>query len=107
MHQPVSPSLSLRFVPYALQVLLATHSVLGGLMNITVDDASPSPLSGAAFSYAPGYTWNQGNGCASCAAKPNASLAYNHTWHDATFVPSMSDPQAGEAQTATLQFNGV
>lgn len=65
------------------------------------------PLTGAAFSYAPGYTWNQGNGCASCAAKPNASLAYNHTWHDATFVPSMSDLQAGEAQTATLQFNGV
>lgn len=77
-------------------------------MNITVDNATPNPTTGAAFSYAPADTWHEGNGCGSCSSKPNASLAYNQTWQDVTFYPTTDDtPVNQEVKTATLQFNGT
>ncbi len=91
----------------ALLLLLAPRLVFGSLVNITVDNAAPNPTTGAAFSYAPDNTWNEGNGCGFCSAKPNASLAYNQTWQDVSFDPNTDGAQYHEVQTATLQFNGA
>lgn len=83
---------------------LWSHCAVARLVNITVDDTNPDPLTGNTFVYSPQNLWNIGNGCASCTAKPNPAQAFDATWHDATF--DLSVPATAEVQTATFQFNG-
>ena len=75
------------------------------LVNITVDDTNPDPLTGATISYSPAEHWKGGNGCANCRAKLNASLVRDATWHDATYNPST--PGHREVLTANFPFNGA
>ncbi|THG99434.1 hypothetical protein EW026_g2911 [Hermanssonia centrifuga] len=73
---------------WLLIVSILPSSVSAGLVNITVDDTNPDPLTGAVFDYSP--------------------LAYDGTWHDATYDPTFdpSNPGKSVAQTASLQYNG-
>lgn len=73
------------------------------LVNITVDDQNPDPLTGNTFTYSPSDHWEIGNGCQSCAARLDPSQTLDATWHDATYFASVS---GSEVQTASLQFTG-
>ncbi|PSS37172.1 hypothetical protein PHLCEN_2v1045 [Hermanssonia centrifuga] len=85
----------LRTSLFAAPILLSFVSA--DLVNITVDDTNPDPLTGAIFEYSPSG-WNIGPTCHKCVARPNQQDAYDGTWHDAT---SRDSPQ-----TASLEFNG-
>ncbi len=88
-----------------LTYLLLTLSGTDGLLvNITVDDTIPDPLTGNTFQYAPDGRWNTGGSCPTCQATPDPSSVRDGTWHDATYAPS--DPSRDEPQTAQIQFNG-
>ena len=86
-----------------LPFICVPTSVLGNLINVTVDDTKPDPLTGASSVYVPEGSWSQGNGCTVCAAKPDASQALDAIWHDITYTV----PASSQTQTATLQFNGT
>lgn len=62
-------------------LLLMSAAVHGRLVNVTIDDQSPSLF----------YSnlWGDGGSCLSCLAAPNASQAIHKTWHDST-VSSLS-----------------
>ena len=75
--------------------ILFASFALAALQNVTVDD---SVSTGAVVpQYLPyGSFWNQGNNCSGCLVQPDPSLAYNGTWHDATFSSSNGYTQAVE-----------
>ncbi|GAW06177.1 hypothetical protein LENED_008080 [Lentinula edodes] len=67
-------------------------------------------LHDSSWIYSPYGAWNIGNDCHGCDAQPNATLAYNHTWHDAAFYAppnqqTMTDPNV--PFTANITFNGT
>ncbi len=69
--------------------------------NITIDDSSPDPLTGALIDYGPpGTTWNIGQNCPTCFAQPDPSQPFDGTWHDGTFLPG------GPVLTASVSFTG-
>lgn len=76
--------------------ILFANFALAALQNVTVDDAV---LTGAVVpQYLPSASsWNVGNNCSTCLAKPDPSQAYNGTWHDTTFSP-------GTAVSQTVEF---
>jgi len=80
--------------------LLFASFALAALQNVTVDD---SVSTGAVVpQYLPyASIWNQGNNCSICLVKPDPSLAYNGTWHDATYSSSN-----GYTQTVEFSFTG-
>ena len=80
--------------------ILFASFALAALQNVTVDD---SVSTGAVVpQYLPNSSiWNQGNNCSICLVKPDPSLAYNGTWHDATFSSSN-----GYTQTVEFSFTG-
>ncbi|KLO13108.1 hypothetical protein SCHPADRAFT_890293 [Schizopora paradoxa] len=56
--------------------------------NVSVDDNSPDPLTGAQFVYGPNnpnVTWNIGQDCTNCIARPDPSQMFDGTWHDGSF----------------------
>ncbi|KAJ3877177.1 hypothetical protein F5051DRAFT_465219, partial [Lentinula edodes] len=67
-----------------LLILQDVFHVTAIFRNYTVDDSDSSWI------YSPYGAWNIGNDCHGCDAQPNATLAYNHTWHDAagSYPPS-------------------
>ena len=93
----------LLFVSYLALPLLPVARAR--LVNITVDDTNPDPLTGATFTYSPPGSWAMGGSCAPCLAKLDPSKVYDATWRDATYDPT--SPAKGEIQTAVFQFNGV
>ncbi|KAK0207544.1 hypothetical protein IW262DRAFT_1486705 [Armillaria fumosa] len=81
--------------------LLLQRSVLGRLVNTTIDDQSLSLF------YSPEDAWNDSKDpCQSCTAHPNASMAINRTWHDSTFD---HDAQISPNQVRNVStiFNGT
>ncbi|EMD41418.1 hypothetical protein CERSUDRAFT_89984 [Gelatoporia subvermispora B] len=81
-------------------------SVENRLVNVTIDDTYGDPTTGAQFTYVDSE-WKPGQGCSGCLAQPDPSLAWNGSWHDATFnhwpgyVPEPNVPL-----NATVSFNG-
>ena len=84
----------------ALTMLLSICSLLfflvglniasASIENVTVDDAASDSL--VIPSYLPvSGIWKEGSGCSGCRVHPDASQAFNGTWHDATFHPSNED----------------
>ncbi|TFK76726.1 hypothetical protein BDN72DRAFT_890540 [Pluteus cervinus] len=57
------------------------------LVNATIDDTVPDPISGATISYSPAAAWNDGPSCQNCTAHPDPNQMISGTWHDATFNP--------------------
>ncbi|KAF4592953.1 hypothetical protein EYR38_008659 [Pleurotus pulmonarius] len=67
-----------------------------GLRNVTIDDRYGDEITLTVPTYLPPDAWSsRGN------AQPNASLAYNRTWHDTTSHPEHA------ANNVTFNFTGV
>jgi len=87
--------------------LNVSRLVLSVLTNISIDDASSDPLTGTRITY--GLTndvtggWNVGQACSGCFAQPDASQAFNGTWHDSSYSPT----REGEIPYAFVSFTGV
>lgn len=91
-------------LPLALTLgFLSLPYANGLLVNITVDDDLPDPVTGNTFQYLPDGKWNVGGQCATCLAQPNVSSLLYGTWHDATWDPGAAP---NPPQTAQIQFNG-
>lgn len=70
-------------------------------LNISVDDQNGDALTGDMPSYSPAGSWQQGSTCEGCLAKPDPTMAFDNTWHDATHGPG------GTAQYAIqVSFTG-
>lgn len=70
------------------------------IKNVTIDDLYGDIETGAKPIYS-SSGWSQGP-CNGCKAQPNASLAFEGSWHDATHHPEDTDPE----RTVTLTFRG-
>jgi hypothetical protein len=64
-------------------VLLGPIPLLAGARNITIDDEGGDEVTHAPVQYSK-VGWTQGASCATCWSRPDASQAYDHTWHDST-----------------------
>lgn len=67
-----------------LILVLAVKCVTAGQENSTIDDGYLGQDEGLTLRYLVEDGWTQGNLCKGCSAQPDASLAFNGTWHDAT-----------------------
>ncbi|KAJ3557687.1 hypothetical protein NM688_g1338 [Phlebia brevispora] len=85
---------------FVLSLSFPANSVL---INVTVDDNGPDPLTGLSITYAPNGEWSFGPNCTTCDAKPDPTKVLDGTWHDVSFFPTVD---ANVLQTATLVFNG-
>ncbi|KLO13087.1 hypothetical protein SCHPADRAFT_940659 [Schizopora paradoxa] len=77
--------------------------------NISVDDNSFDPYSGARIFYGTvdevatnGNGWNIGQDCPNCTAQPDPSMVFNRTWHDTS-----SSLTAGNIPMASFSFTGI
>ncbi|KAF8995036.1 hypothetical protein BDQ17DRAFT_1430648 [Cyathus striatus] len=86
---------------HLLQLINAAKAVL---VNVTVDDTIPDPLTGLWITYTTGG-WNRGP-CSNCDAKPDKKSMNNMTWHDSTYYPANSDQPATEPLNAMFNFHG-
>ncbi|KAJ7184507.1 hypothetical protein C8R46DRAFT_1208700 [Mycena filopes] len=57
------------------------------ISNRTIDDVSGDSVTGALPTYIPASSWRPGSTCPDCKVHPNASLAFDHTWHDNSQLP--------------------
>ncbi|KLO13078.1 hypothetical protein SCHPADRAFT_381645 [Schizopora paradoxa] len=78
------------------------------LVNVSIDDSSSDPLTGARISYGSvgnatsDLGWNVGQECTICLAQPDPSQAFDRTWHDtSTGANGVNKP------FATALFTGV
>ncbi|KAF8980266.1 hypothetical protein BDQ17DRAFT_1263914 [Cyathus striatus] len=86
---------------YLFSVLSIARAVL---VNVTVDDASPDPLTGKTIAYLPTASWQQGDSCTTCNAGADGRLMNGGTWHDGT-VSIFLSPSG--PLNATFVFNGT
>jgi hypothetical protein len=83
------------------------HKSLAIFVNVTVDDTLGDPITGQQFSYLPAGSWNVGQTCTACTARPDPSLLFAGTWHDGTFNPLPgSNANPNQPIVATIPFNG-
>ncbi|KAF8988779.1 hypothetical protein BDQ17DRAFT_1179908, partial [Cyathus striatus] len=77
------------------------------IVNVTVDDTNPDPLTGVRITYLPETGWNNGPTCTTCSATPDGRQMYANTWHDSTFSPgTIAAPPTGP-QNASFTFSGT
>ena len=71
----------------ACLLCLVIPPVLTLLQNVTIDDEYGDFQTGVKPTYLEvgGCGWKQGSKCTDCFAQPDASQAFNGTWHDATY----------------------
>ncbi|KAJ7272834.1 hypothetical protein C8J57DRAFT_260268 [Mycena rebaudengoi] len=69
--------------------------------NRTIDDESGDSVSGAKPVYSPPTYWSLNSSCDGCKVHPNASLAFNRTWHDSSQLPGNGPV------SITLEFTGT
>lgn len=62
-------------------VSILSHAAL---VNVTIDDTLPDPMTGRTISYQPAEAWNSGADCKRCTARPDPSMVYSRTSHDST-----------------------
>ncbi|KZT06235.1 uncharacterized protein LAESUDRAFT_653937 [Laetiporus sulphureus 93-53] len=72
-------------------------------VNITIDDTFGDNVNGQQFVYSPDDKWTTGQNCTGCLAHPNASEAFDHSWHDSSFFPEIES----SAPSASVSFNGT
>ncbi|KAK0470409.1 uncharacterized protein EV420DRAFT_1473466 [Desarmillaria tabescens] len=76
-------------------------SVQGKVVNVTINDQSPSLF------YSPEDGWNDSlKPCPGCTAHPNASKAIYGTWHDSTHYPDVGSELSPMPNVSAL-FNGT
>ncbi|KAF8987741.1 hypothetical protein BDQ17DRAFT_1258237 [Cyathus striatus] len=77
------------------------------LVNVTVDNSLPDPLTGRLVGYLPTTSWNAGVACTDCTAIVDEGSMFNRTWHDGTYFPVNSILPATGPLTITFSFNGT
>ncbi|KAJ7232175.1 hypothetical protein B0H12DRAFT_202723 [Mycena haematopus] len=79
------------------------QTCISTVSNRTIDDFYGDPVTGAVPSYEPSGVWNAvvNSNCTICFVRPDATQAFDNTWHDAT-LHDESDPPS-----VTLQFTGT
>ncbi|KAF6766494.1 hypothetical protein DFP72DRAFT_866681 [Ephemerocybe angulata] len=104
---PRKCSLSKLFVPLGWILLvgstLAPSGSLAALVNSTVDDSFPDPLTGDKIAYTPDGVWTDGKSCQGCSAQPSEQSLYRGTWHQGTFNSS----DASKVPAASMTFKGT
>ncbi|TDL24130.1 hypothetical protein BD410DRAFT_719758 [Rickenella mellea] len=70
--------------------------------NHTIDDTIGDDITGDVPTYTPSSVWNAGQDCPSCSVQPDQSLAFDQTWHAATYGPSDNTPRSID-----FSFNGT
>jgi hypothetical protein len=85
-------------------LLVLLRGVDGIISNITVDDENGDEVTGAKPSFSPNDAWLQGAGCNGCAATPSLAFAFDRTWHDATYILGIGDP---EPRVMSYTFSGA
>lgn len=66
----------------ALLATLYIPTAFSAPSNITIDDLYGDPVTGAQFNYT--GSWNEGQLCGRCFARPDPAKMYEETWHDTT-----------------------
>ena len=89
--------------------VLSASATLAGSVNVTVDDTYGDTNTGGQIAYGPAGSWNVGQTCTTCTARPNVAQAFDGSWHDATFYPtdSTAGSNLGSLVTASYVFNGT
>ncbi|KAH9930966.1 uncharacterized protein B0H18DRAFT_120087 [Fomitopsis serialis] len=62
--------------------LILLHSVFVFAETRTIDDTFGDSVTGEIPNYSSSDCWSQGPDCSGCFLQPDASKAYNGTWHD-------------------------
>ena len=78
----------------------------GNLVNVTVDDSSPDPLTGNSISYSGNWSLGQFTHCSSCLAQPDTSKAHSGSWHNATYNGDEYSYNVNKTGVATFNFTG-
>ncbi|KAL7285016.1 hypothetical protein ACG7TL_000105 [Trametes sanguinea] len=90
-------SMAIPLLPWFREIVIIAAAILGvHSLDIRVDDSN------ATISYSPADQWSQGITCGDCTIHPDASHAFEGTWHDTTYIPQRSDPM-----TITFSFTGT
>ncbi|EMD35151.1 hypothetical protein CERSUDRAFT_116624 [Gelatoporia subvermispora B] len=82
----------------ALLATLYIPTAFSAPSNITIDDLYGDPVTGAQFNYT--GSWNEGQQCGGCFARPDPGQMYEETWHDAT-------RDNGPVMSASVMFPGT
>ncbi|KAF9008314.1 hypothetical protein BDQ17DRAFT_1237124 [Cyathus striatus] len=90
---------------YILYLLTSITNAI--LVNVTVDDSLPDPLTGQLITYHPTTLWNVGQNCTSCTAVLDGASMYDRTWHDGTYYPADSNLPPSGPSNLTFLFNGT
>ncbi len=97
----IFPTFFLWILPLLSLAVFSLPHTYAVLVNVTVDDAHPDPLTGISIAYAPLNAWTLDSNCSACVATPDRNKTYMGTWHDTSHFPS-----SGTVPSATFQFNG-
>ncbi|KAF8987747.1 hypothetical protein BDQ17DRAFT_1334877 [Cyathus striatus] len=77
------------------------------LVNVTVDDSLPDPLTGRLITYLPTTSWKSGVLCTDCSATVDGGNMFDRTWHDGTYFPANSNLPPTGPLNATFSFSGT
>ncbi|KAF8995037.1 hypothetical protein BDQ17DRAFT_1251092 [Cyathus striatus] len=77
------------------------------IVNVTVDDILPDPLTGVRITYLPETGWKEGQTCTTCKAAPDGRQMYANTWHDSTSSPGNTTEPPSGPRNATFTFSGT
>ena len=78
---------------------------LAVVKTVNVDDTKGDEMTGAIPIYTPSDgSWTEGQDCQVCFAKPDASLAFDSSWHDATHSEGVI-PRPGQ-KSVSIAFTG-
>ncbi|KAF8987749.1 hypothetical protein BDQ17DRAFT_1199528, partial [Cyathus striatus] len=93
----------------AIPLLLLSFITTGGavLVNVTVDDSLPDPLTGRLINYLPTTSWSDGVVCTDCTATVDGGSMFDRTWHDGTYFPANSNLPPTGPLNFTFSFNGT
>ncbi|KAF9000841.1 hypothetical protein BDQ17DRAFT_649015 [Cyathus striatus] len=70
--EATTPSMSILFPIHSLINILSFVSITRSvIVNVTVDDIFPDPLTGVRITYLPETGWNEGPTCTTCKAAPD------------------------------------
>ncbi|EAU85029.1 hypothetical protein CC1G_04125 [Coprinopsis cinerea okayama7 len=97
------------FIVFLSSLALATEC-RAFLVNVTIDDSLPDPVTGAVFRYSPEGGWLDGREpCNGCTTRPDPALLHNRTWHDSTFNPRVGGAgfPPNTPRFASVKFTGT
>jgi hypothetical protein len=86
-----------------LLALFLAGSVAAMVTNRTIDDHTGDAVTGLLPLYS--GSWNYGPMCTGCLVHPNATYAYEGSWHDTT--AGVSPAGVANHPTVTLSFTGA